>query len=185
MARYVANADFQRDCYKRWKLAGNDDKVSTISVFHINLRVAKVWEQGWKKALFCSLKVHSSKEFATARIFHFFLDTLRAAQHGLYTSNLLPTAMGVTVCLQQWWTHQLLCYPSSLVLASLLLVLGASLCLAFYTQLRLALCAWLPHHILHIAMPFTGSYDSVTTWSLTPIPPSNSVTPLQSKLHTV
>ena len=37
--RYEANADFQRDYYKRRKLArrfpGNDDEVSIISVFHI------------------------------------------------------------------------------------------------------------------------------------------------------
>ena len=39
MARYDANADFQRDYYKRRKLAGrspgDDYEVSTISVFHI------------------------------------------------------------------------------------------------------------------------------------------------------
>ena len=39
MAWYEASADFQRDYYKRRKLAGrspgNDDEVSTTSVFHI------------------------------------------------------------------------------------------------------------------------------------------------------
>ena len=48
-------------------------------------------------ALYCSLKVHTLKKFAAARIaaklLPIFLAVLRAAQHGPYTSNLLPTPM--------------------------------------------------------------------------------------------
>ena len=39
-----------------------------------------------------SLKVHTLKKFAATRTFH-FIAALRAAQHDLYTSNLLPTPM--------------------------------------------------------------------------------------------
>ena len=47
-----------------------------------------------KKALFCSLKVHTLKKFATTLcVANIFLATLHVAQHGLYTSNLLPTPM--------------------------------------------------------------------------------------------
>ena len=42
-------------------------------------------------------KVHSLKKFAavlrTAKLLHIFLAALHAAQHGLYTSNLLPMPM--------------------------------------------------------------------------------------------
>ena len=55
----------------------------------------------WKKALFCSLRVHNLKKFVAAlcaeKLFFFFIfpffAPLRAAQHGLYTPNLLPTPM--------------------------------------------------------------------------------------------
>ena len=51
-----------------------------------------------KGFIFCSLKVHTFKKFgaerSAANLFStFFLATLRAAPHGLYTSNSLPTPM--------------------------------------------------------------------------------------------
>ena len=59
--------------------------------------LAARWLGTWKKALFCSLKVHTLKKFATVhsavKLLSIFLSALRAAQHGLYTSNLLPTPM--------------------------------------------------------------------------------------------
>ena len=45
-----------------------------------------------KKALFCSLKVHTLKKIAV-KLYSFFFVALRAPQHGLYTSNLLPMPM--------------------------------------------------------------------------------------------
>ena len=48
----------------------------------------------WKKALFCIPKVHTFIKFAAVpSAVKLFLAALCAAQHGLYTSNLLPTPM--------------------------------------------------------------------------------------------
>ena len=100
-----ANADFQRDYYKRRKLAGrspgNDDEDSILSFLHklnivlVSLRTRLECCTPLKKALFCSLKADILKKFAAALLSIFFLArfALRAAQHGLYTSNLLPTSM--------------------------------------------------------------------------------------------
>ena len=48
-------------------------------------------------ALFLHFKAAHFKKFAAAlraaKLFSIFLAALRAAQHGLYTSNLLPTPM--------------------------------------------------------------------------------------------
>ena len=75
MARYEANADFQRDYYKRRKLAGrspgNDDEVSIICFPHKLNTVLEGWKgmrtrledyTPLKKALFCNLKVNIQKK---------------------------------------------------------------------------------------------------------------------------
>ena len=75
MAWYEASADFQRDYYKQRKLAGrspgNDDEVSTTSVFHLieyctgglvrSENEATILCIIEKKALFCSPMVHTFK----------------------------------------------------------------------------------------------------------------------------
>ena len=79
MARYEANADFQRDYYKRRKLAGrspgNDNEVSIICFPHKLNIVLEGWKglrtrleyyTRLKKALFRNLKVNIQKKFAAA-----------------------------------------------------------------------------------------------------------------------
>ena len=105
MARYEANADFQRDYYKRRKLAGrspgNDDEVSIICFPHTKYGTGGlVRSENEAKILYTvekkkgCLNVHTSKNspprYARRTTFH-FLPAFRAAQHSLYTSNLLPT----------------------------------------------------------------------------------------------
>ena len=56
----------------------------------------------FKKALSYSLKVHTLKKFAATlcavKFLSIFLAVLRAAQHGPYTSNLLPKPMTILQC---------------------------------------------------------------------------------------
>ena len=113
MAWYEASADFQRDYYKRRKLAGrspgNDDEVSTTSVFHIieyctgglvrSENEATILCFVEKKLYFavqwCTLFKNLRPRYARRYyfIFFFFFAALRAAHHSLYTSNFLPTPM--------------------------------------------------------------------------------------------
>ena len=90
MAWYKANAYFHRllQATKTGRSARKDDEISpyNLTVFQIfYLTVGKVSILiPLKNALFCSLKVHTLKKVATVG---------SAVQHGLYTSNSLPTPM--------------------------------------------------------------------------------------------
>ena len=102
MARYEANADFQRDYYKRRKLAarslGNDNEVSVICFPH---KLTIVLEGCKNEAiiLYTALEnftlqskgAHFEKIRLRAYLFSFA--ALCTVQHGLYTSNLLTTPM--------------------------------------------------------------------------------------------
>ena len=59
-----------------------------------------------ERSLFCSLKVHAHFEkFAAtlraAKLLSILLAALRAARHGLDTSNLLPTPMNNAIAIRQ------------------------------------------------------------------------------------
>ena len=99
---------FHSDYYKQRKL-GRILGTTTKSV-RIILPLSKYFTRRlgrseslnpWKKALFCSVKVHTLTKFAAAlreaKFFYIFTATLRAVQHGLYTSNLLPTPMNKSI----------------------------------------------------------------------------------------
>ena len=110
MAWYEASADFQRDYYKRRKLAGrspgNDDGVSTTSVFHIieygteglvrsenEATILCIVEKRLYFAVqWCTLFKNLRPRYDITFLY-FFLAALRAAQHSLYTSDFLPTPM--------------------------------------------------------------------------------------------
>ena len=95
----ATNAHFHRDYYKRRKLGGllgtttKSVRSTDFQIFYWT--VGKVWKLiPLKKG---SLKVHTLKNFpprvARRNYFTFFSAALFAVQHGLYTSNLLPTPM--------------------------------------------------------------------------------------------
>ena len=102
MVRYEANADFKLP----ERSPGNDSEVIIISFPH----KLNIVTEGWlglgtrleyykplKKASILPSKGAHFEKFAAARnaakSLSIFLAALRAAQHGLYTSNLLPTPM--------------------------------------------------------------------------------------------
>ena len=112
MAWYEASADFQRDYYKRRKLAGrspgNDGEVSTTSVFHIieygteglvrsenEATILCIVEKRLYFAVqWCTLFKNLRPRYTRRYYFPlFFLAALRAVQHSLYTSDFPPTPM--------------------------------------------------------------------------------------------
>ena len=107
MDGYEANAHFQRDYYKRRKLAGrspgNDDEVSIIWFPHKLNIVLEGWKDGLRTRLeyYTPLKKGFILQSKGAHFEKIRLAAFRAAQHGLYTSNLLPTPLcnEVNMCL--------------------------------------------------------------------------------------
>ena len=110
MARHEANADFQRLLQATKAIAWlrsvrNDDEVGIIGFPHkINCTGGLVRSENnartlytVEKRLFLQSKSAHFEKFRRramrGKITFLFLAALRAAQHGLYTSNLFPTPM--------------------------------------------------------------------------------------------
>ena len=94
----ATNAHFHRDYYKRRKLGGllgtTTKLVRSILSFSKYFTGRLGRSESFEKS---SLKVPTLKKISAAlraaKLIHIFSAALRAVQHGLYTSNLLPTPM--------------------------------------------------------------------------------------------